>query len=159
MSRNSSSTLAIGDGIKMLHAFSKFKAVVGETNLGALSKLGESLSTAGKAAKAVAVIGLVIELGFSFGIFLYQATSAGLAAFSLQFNAAFAQWAAGAIVALMMAALASTGVGAIIVAIIGLIDSVISLFCGIYHPDEDEDVAANLACKGLSGILAEGISA
>ncbi|MBP8240838.1 MAG: hypothetical protein KAX36_00570, partial [Thermoflexales bacterium] len=149
---------AIGDGIKMLHAFSKFKAVVGETNLGALSKLGESLSTAGKAAKAVAVIGLVIELGFSFGIFLYQATSAGLAAFSLQFNAAFAQWAAGAIVALMMAALASTGVGAIIVAIIGLIDSVISLFCGIFHPDEDDNVAANWACKGLSGILAEGVA-
>jgi len=149
---------AIGDGVKMLHAFSKLKAVVGETNLGALSKLGDSLATSSKAAKVTAVVGLVFELSVSFAIFVYQVNAAGLTAFSLAMNQALSQWAAGAIVAVMMAALASTGVGAIIVAIIGLIDSVISLFCGIYHPDEDEDVAANWACKGLSGILTEGVA-
>ncbi len=66
-------------------------------------------------------------------------------------------YAAAAVVSVLLAALATTGIGAIIVAILGLIDSVISLFCGLFPP-ADDNAAAQWTCKGLSGILAEGVA-
>lgn len=120
---------------------------------GSLRTFASTLKASSSAVKA-ALIGLVISQAIALGVFIYTMDASGIAVSSLQFRDAFADLTAGAIVAGMFAALASTGIGALIVAIIGLIDALIFLICNIANP-EQESFAAQWVCIGISGLLAE----
>jgi len=111
------------------------------------------------AATIAAIVGLVISIAVDVGFFVAQMISAGVEFGSLAFNQAFAALAASIIVAVIFTALSMTLVGAVIVAIIGLIDSVISLICKLTGLDDREDLTAPVVglhpCQGISGALAK----
>ena len=144
-------------GVQIIKAYKTWKLFRPDAafNLTAFAKTMDAT----KAAKIASVIGAVIEVAIAFGTFLYQMIAAGVTAFSLVFNEALAGFVGTAVVAVLLAALAFTGVGAIIVAVIAIIDGLIALFCGLYPPDkESEDLGNEIYtyfCKGISGLMAE----
>ena len=132
----------------MYQSFTLFKVNNPTKGLGAFSK---TLS-ASRAAKVMGAVGVAISVGFSVGAFIATVVSAELSFFGLAFNDLLANTTAAIIVTALLAALATTGVGAIIVAIIGVIDALIALICGLAPPDAD-NTAAIYVCKGISGLL------
>lgn len=106
--------------------------------------------------KMGAVFGLVLEIAVAVGLFLYQVISEGIAVGSLAFNALLATLVATIIVSVIFFALSLiVPIGTILVALIGLIDGAISLFCE-YVLDEDtqENAFFSNFCNGISGNLA-----
>ena len=104
-----------------------------------LSKAGRALGTASKivksATKAIkgatswaAAIGLVIEIGMVWVSFFIQASK--MAFGSVEFNQLLAYAIAATILAVLMFILSATVVGAIIVAIFALLDTLLSIFAG-----------------------------
>lgn len=104
-------------------------------------------------AKAAAVIGAVIGVVIAWGVFFYTWASSGASIFGLAFNNMLAEAIAATVTVCLMAALSATGVGAIIVAIIGLIDALIGAICAIAGANElDQDHwARQYVCIGLTG--------
>lgn len=130
--------------------------------IGALSVVlgGVALSSAIKAVKAVsdsaksaAVIGAVIGGLIAWGMFIYSWASSGASIFSIQFNNMLADAIAATATIVLMAALSCTGVGAIVVAVIGLIDGLISLICALAgaHEQEQDHWARQYVCIGITG--------
>lgn len=130
--------------------------------IGTLSAVlaGAALSTAIKtmkcvsySAKVAAVIGAVIGAIITWGIFFYTWGSTGMSFGSLAFNNTLAEAIAATATIVLLAALACTGVGAIIVAVIALIDALIMTICSLAGAnDQDEDHwARQYVCIGISG--------
>lgn len=121
---------------------------------------GASLYSAIKAIKAVsdtskagAVIGAIIGTIITWGVFFYSWGASGVAFGSLAFNNMLADAIAATCTVVLLAAISATGVGAIVVAIIGLIDGVISAICAIAGAYEQEEShwARQYVCIGISG--------
>ncbi|MBN1888600.1 MAG: Ig-like domain-containing protein [Thermoflexales bacterium] len=119
-------------------------------------------STVTKASVVAAVIGLIITAIAAVGFFLYGVISGGLEFFSLAFDQALANMAATLVVAVLMTVIALIPVvGAIIVAIVGLIDAVIAVGCLIAGEFVDieggsqwwQRMLKNYVCPGISGFL------
>ncbi|MHB8133097.1 MAG: LamG-like jellyroll fold domain-containing protein [Anaerolineaceae bacterium] len=115
-----------------------------------LVQAGKALSNS---LKTAAVIGAIIAGVITWGIFIYQWASSGMSAGSLQFNSALADAIAATMTIILMAALACTGVGAIIVAVVAIIDAIITAFCAAFgvYDREDDDIAKQYVCIGISG--------
>ncbi len=79
------------------------------------------------ASKVAGIVGLIIAVAITWGVFLYAVLSADLPPGSIAFNTLLAQTIAATIWVIVQFALATTVVGAIIVALIAVIDLVISL--------------------------------
>ena len=110
-----------------------------------LSKAGQALGTASKVVKSAtkaikgatswaAAIGLVIEIGVVWVSFFIQASK--MAFGSIEFNQLLAYAIAATILAVLMFILSATVVGAIIVAIFALLDTLLSIFAGFSIMDE-----------------------
>jgi hypothetical protein len=89
----------------------------------ALISRGEFAGTSKKAG----VAGLIISIGIVWGVFLYTALSSGIAAGSVASNTVLAQTIAATVLAVVAFVLSLTVVGTIIVAIVGLIDTILSV--------------------------------
>ncbi len=108
---------------------------------------------AASAASKAAIIGAVIGAVITWGVFIYAWVDSGVAAGSLAANNMAADAIATTCTLVLMAILASTGVGAIIVAIIGLIDAIITAICAAAGWDQegaDSDMQQYF-CIGISG--------
>jgi len=114
-----------------------------------------ALGTTSRAAKIAGIVGLAIGEAFNYGLLIGQIAANGLAAGSLQANRIAATSVAASVVSGMLFVLASTGIGAIAVAILGLIDGMITLICGFLSDDELASVPGILFCKGITGWLIE----
>jgi hypothetical protein len=103
--------------------------------------------------KGAAIVGAIVAGVITWGIFIYQWVASGMTFGSLAFNSALADAIAATMTIVLMAALACTGVGAIIVAVVAIIDAVITAFCAAFgvYDREDDDIAKQYVCIGISG--------
>jgi hypothetical protein len=122
------------------------------------AEINQKLATTSKSAKIAGVVALIIVQAINLGGLIAAIAINGYTLFGLQANQLAAQSIASAITAGIMFALASTGVGAIVVAIIGLIDGAIALICGLLSKEENESIPGRLFCRGISGWLTDLIS-
>ncbi|MFN8445016.1 MAG: LamG-like jellyroll fold domain-containing protein [Caldilineaceae bacterium] len=103
---------------------------------------------------AVAVVGLIIIVGVSIGLFIQSIVSEGISVNSLAFTQALSGVIAGIIVAIILTAIGAIPVvGALIEAIIAVIDAIAMLVCVA----TGETPSDNNFCTGISGKLAQFI--
>ncbi|HEX2979893.1 MAG TPA: LamG-like jellyroll fold domain-containing protein, partial [Anaerolineaceae bacterium] len=105
------------------------------------------------ASQKAALVGMVIGIVITWGVFIAQWVISGVAIFSLAFNNMLADAIAATCTIILLAALSATGVGAIVVAIIALIDGLIATVCaaaGLNEKSEDSWERQYL-CIGISG--------
>jgi subtilisin-like proprotein convertase family protein len=115
-----------------------------------IKTLGDVVS---KSAKVAAVIGLIVSVAMAVGIFLYTVLAGDIAAGSPVFNTLLAGLIAQVVVAVLLFILASTGVGLLIIAVIGLIDALIDGLCYVLDwagLDTDNGVGG-FFCAGIVG--------
>ena len=80
-------------------------------------------------AKIGAGVGLALSVALIWGFFIYGAASSGYTAGSPALNKAFFEAVAATLVAVLLAVLSATVIGSILVAIVGFIDSILTLVC------------------------------
>ncbi len=95
--------------------------------LAALRSVAMNAGEMTRAARIAGVVGLVIAIGIIWGVFIYAAVTSGAAPGSVAFNALLAQTIAATIVAILMFVVSLTIVGAILVALISVIDLILTL--------------------------------
>ncbi len=78
------------------------------------------------------VIGLLLAVGISWGMFMWQFFASGVQVGTVAFNTLIAGAVAATLVALIFFALSLTGIGTIIVAVLGLIDALITGLCKLF---------------------------
>ncbi len=112
-----------------------------------------------KTGNAGGVAALILSEAVAWGILFYRIGAAGITFASLQMNAIVADAAGGSVVALALFMLAAAHpVGAIISAVIGLIDALIALSCSFLSKDQRSSTAGEVVCKGLTGWMAKGVA-
>lgn len=79
--------------------------------------------------RAAAAIGTVIAVAVTWGFFVYSMVSNQVSAFSPEFNRALAETIATTIYLILLFVLSATVIGAIIVGIIAVIDSILTAIC------------------------------
>jgi hypothetical protein len=114
-----------------------------------------ALGTTSRAVRIAGVVGLAIGEIVNYGLLVGQIVSNGLSAGGLQANRLAATSIAASVVAGMLFTLALTGIGAIAVAILGLIDGLITLICGYLSSEQQASIPGILFCKGITGWLIE----
>ncbi|MGC9358535.1 MAG: hypothetical protein ACP5GX_11740, partial [Anaerolineae bacterium] len=106
-----------------------------------------------KASIAAMIIGAVIAFGF----FLYTWISSGVRIFSLAFNSLLAQTVAQIYVLTLMFILALNPVGAVVAAIIGVIDAIAIAVCTAIGEEATTHSVGQWFCQGLSGLATSAI--
>ncbi len=101
-----------------------------------------------------AIFAFVVATALSVGIMIYTVVAAGIEVGSLAFDALLARTIANIIVALLTAIISATIVGGLIIAIIGLIDTAISLICKAIGVKKGSDVDT-WVCGGITGAVTE----
>jgi subtilisin-like proprotein convertase family protein/type II secretory pathway pseudopilin PulG len=131
-------------GIALKAMFELYQAITDYRLLGSMTgRFGNTLG--------VTIVGLILTELASWGIFMYQIFSAGLKAFSMAANYAFATQVAATIAGIILLLIAAIPVvGQIIAAVIGLIDSTVMLICAAVKSKHG-------VCRGITGWLAFGI--
>ena len=123
------------------------------------SDWAESLITLERTAKVTAVVGFVVVAGLATLTFVL--TTQNLEPGSPAYNYAVAEFVTALIVALVYAIISTTVIGAIIVGIIGLIDTIIAATClvitEVTGEEIDEDVNA-WVCRGITGAITKALS-
>ena len=84
----------------------------------------------GQSAKGAA-IGAVVFAAITWGFFIYQMSSAGITAFSPEFNAVLAETIAATLYIVLLTVLSLSVVGTLVVALIFLVDAIITLVCDL----------------------------
>jgi hypothetical protein len=128
--------------------------------------LNQQAATVSKSALRAGLVALVIVELINYAGLIANIAGNGYSVFSLQANQLFAEAVASTITAVLAFALSSTGVGAAIVAVIGLIDSLIAIACGFWPERKPEDeegneaevIAREVFCRGITGWITEIIS-
>lgn len=114
-----------------------------------LSFVGKSYAVVQRGAAVGAVISAVLIWGF----FIYGAATSGLAAGSPTLNRLFFETVAATIVTVLMAVLSANPIGAIISAILGAIDAILSLICELGVAELRQVPTLDGACFTLTGAL------
>ncbi|MCB9126113.1 MAG: cadherin-like domain-containing protein, partial [Caldilineaceae bacterium] len=114
-----------------------------------LSFVGKSFAVVQRGAAVGAVLASVLIWGF----FIYGAATSGLAAGSPTLNRLFFETVAATIVTVLMAVLTANPVGAIISAILGAIDAILSLICELGVAELRQVPTLDGACFTLTGAL------
>ena len=102
------------------------------------------------------VIFFAVSVGISVGFFIYQVIASAIEFGSLAFNQLLAGLIASIIVAVILFAIGLIpGVGQLVVAIIALIDAIVTFVCMIAKPDGSKEDAEfrDYVCGGISGLL------
>ncbi|MGD2049904.1 MAG: hypothetical protein PVH03_10420, partial [Chloroflexota bacterium] len=112
-----------------------------------------------RAAKAAAVVGFIIAVGVSWGLFVAQIVENGAAFWSLAFNDALAGTVAATVTAALMLAIAFIPVvGQILLAVVAIVDALVFLVCNVALQDVDKSEAVDRwVCGGLTGLVNEVI--
>lgn len=112
-----------------------------------------------KTSNAGGVAALILSETVAWGILIYRIAAAGITFASLQMNAIVADAAGGTAVALALFMLAAAHpVGAIIAAVIGLIDALIAFSCSFLSKQQRTSTAGEIVCRGLTGWMAKGVA-
>jgi hypothetical protein len=114
-----------------------------------LSFVGKSYAVVQRGAAVGAVISAVLIWGF----FIYGAATSGLAAGSPTLNRLFFETVAATIVTVLMAVLSANPIGAIVSAILGAIDAILSLICELGVSELRQVPTLDGACFTLTGAL------
>ncbi len=113
----------------------------------------KSASTSGS------VAALVLTELVAWGVLIYRIADAGILFASLEMNKIVADAAGGTVVAIALFTLAlAHPVGAVISAVIGLIDAAINLACGFLDRAQRASTAGEIICQGLTGWMAKGVA-
>lgn len=114
-----------------------------------LSFVGKSYAVVQRGAAVGAVISAVLIWGF----FIYGAATSGLAAGSPTLNRLFFETVAATLVTVLMAVLTANPIGAIVSAILGAIDAILSLICELGVSELRQVPTLDGACFTLTGAL------
>ena len=126
---------------------------------GLMNKFAAVGNSITRASVVVGVVGLVIAALMTIGAFVAEMTMSHTRFGSLEFNAAFAHMLATIIVSVLMLVISFIPiVGQIIAAVVAVIDGIVALVCGVLPENVQQGEAAIWACKGISGLVAEGIA-
>ncbi|MEZ4681432.1 MAG: hypothetical protein R2932_45185 [Caldilineaceae bacterium] len=140
---------------------------VGEA--GGLAKAMDAAAPLSRAAKIGIVVGLVLSVGIAVGVFIAQWVAGAFSITDLGFTAALSAVIATVIVAVLLLAISLIPiVGPIIVAVLGLIDTLIAGVCAIskaYGLDLNKKATLQIPrtgaklsfCAGITGLLTEGV--
>ncbi|MCK4470780.1 MAG: hypothetical protein KAW49_03240, partial [Anaerolineae bacterium] len=110
--------------LQVVNLVMAFRAAQNITTFAAAGKVLSSSSKFIGISRAVAIAGLVIAVGIVWGIFIYAIVTNDIPANSVAFDMLLAQTIAATILAILQFALSLTIVGAILVAIVALVDIV-----------------------------------
>jgi hypothetical protein len=97
----------------------------------------------GQSAKG-SVVGAVIATTITWGFFIHQMTSAGITAFSPAFNAVLAETIAATLYIALLTVLSLSVVGNLIVALIFLVDVLITFICGLDDKDDCATISSSV---------------
>jgi len=115
--------------IAQVAALYQYKAAEPGQPKPSLSKMLTVSSLKATVAKIGTGVGLALSVALIWGFFIYGAASSGYTAGSPQLAKAFFEAVAATIVAVLLTVLSTNPIGAIIAAVIGLIDSILTLIC------------------------------
>ncbi len=137
-------------GRVLFAAISVVSAVLAGASVASAIKAIKSVSDN---AKAAAIVGAIIGIIIAWGVFFYTWGASGVAFGSIAMNNMLADAIAATCSIVLLAALTCTGVGAVVVAIIGLIDAAIAAICALAGAKEQEPDhwARQYVCIGISG--------
>jgi hypothetical protein len=102
-----------------------------------------------KANVGAAVVGLVIAIGVIWGVFIHTVVSNNIQTGTPQFNTLLAGAIAATLIAVLFFVLSLTTVGLILVALIGVIDAIMALLCGL---------GVSGTCTGFTAWLTEQVA-
>lgn len=129
----------LSSATKALGSFAAaFNAVLG----GSIDMIGSSLGGA--------IIGLIVQLGANWGVFLFQWISGTISIGSLAFGAALAHTIAASLMAIILFGISLSVAGTLLVALISSIDIVLTLLCDTFKVEG--------ACFTLTGTLTNAIA-
>ncbi|MBN1890631.1 MAG: Ig-like domain-containing protein [Thermoflexales bacterium] len=147
-----------------LLAFKDLTNVVGSWG-SRIANVFKAFSGVAKLAVAVAVVAMVITVAVTMGMFLASVIAGHIMPGSMAFDQLLAAAMASIIVAAIMLAISFIPIfGPIIVAIIGLIDTLIIAVCNIVEAAAQPNpnglgwgIVKNYVCGGISGLLTTGV--
>jgi len=144
------SPMGIWAGRILFATFSAVSAVLAGV---ALVNAIKAIKSVAESSKAAAIIGVVVSAVITWGVFIYSWIASGATFGSVAFNNLLAEAIAATFTLLLMAALSATVVGAIIVAVIGLIDALINTICILAGANDLEEGhwVRQYVCIGISG--------
>ncbi|MCP4539215.1 MAG: hypothetical protein GY832_18925, partial [Chloroflexi bacterium] len=122
----------------------------------AISQMQTLTNTITRASRIASIVGLIVVVAVTAGLFMYQMISASVRFGSVEFNQALAGAIATVIVATMMFAIAAIFPwGTLIVAIITVIDLLVTTICKLTDTEatKDPDDWEFWACSGINGML------
>lgn len=107
----------------------------------------------------VSIVGLVLDVGIAWGVFIYQVASNQLQAGSIAYDTLLATTIASTVLATAFFLLSLTGVGLLLVLLISLIDLILTLLCELAGVDTDPaDVTPGEGCFTIAGAVTEFIA-
>ena len=150
-------TASLGLALVVLSAVQMTTKIIraGQTAVSLTQRLQAATQEIAKEAKTAAFVGAIIAVGITVGFFIDSMISGGVTFGSLAFDAALADTIGTCVALVIMIAIAFIPVvGQIIALVLGLIDAVIALVCGIAGEDAD----SSWVCNGITGYVAQGIA-
>jgi hypothetical protein len=123
-----------------------------------LAKALTAVAEVSKAVRVASVVGLVIGIGLSWGFFIYSMVENQISAFSPEFNRALAEAIAATIFAIFLFVLSATVIGGLIVAIVAVIDFLLTIICELGVTDLRKAPGLGGACFTLTNAAIKGIA-
>ena len=139
----------IGPAFAVATYVSELAAAAGISRSAALLEVGGSTSELLGMSKFANIVGLIIQIGVVWGVFMYQALSGGIEVGTMAFNAALAAAIASTIVILIMFVLSLTVFGFILTAVLGFVDLLNLLLC---------EAGVSGACFSLVGSVTSALA-
>jgi len=146
--------MAVADTISAIKDYTEAIAEAvqaGKTAVEAAKSVNKVASLTDSVGKKLGVVGLAIGIATTW---VTAFISIKNAEFAYQKANAISQAIGQTVTAVLMFVLAATGVGAIIAAIIGVLDALANLICKNISPEKQRSTAGQWLCGGISGILA-----
>lgn len=146
--------MAVADTISAIKDYTEAIAEAvsaGKTAVEAASSVNKVASLTDSVGKKLGIVGLAIGIATTWVTAIISIKNAE---FAYQKANAISQAIGQTVTAVLLFVLAATGVGAIIAAIIGVLDALANLICKNIPPEKQRSTAGQWLCGGISGILA-----
>ncbi len=124
---------------------------VSSTVSGSTSVFSKAASVIGNS-KTAAILALVLSIGVTWGVFIYQVAAGGLTPASPAFTTALSQALTGTVLAVLTFVIGLSVGGALVLAVIGLIDAIIGVVCRATN-------SQGSFCAGIMRTILEELSA
>lgn len=146
--------MAVADTISAIKDYTEAIAEAvqaGKTAVEAANSVNKVASLTDTVGKKLGIVGLAIGIATTWVTAIISIKNAE---FAYQKANAISQAIGQTVTAVLMFVLAATGIGAIIAAIIGVLDALANLICKNISPEKQRSTAGQWLCGGISGILA-----